>query len=93
MDLTGKIYTDQTGRFPITSSKGDKYILVDYHYNSNTIHAEPMKMRTGLELKSAYNKIHILLTNRGLQPSLHIMDNECPNVIKSFMREVNEKFQ
>ena len=26
--LTGKLYTDQTGRFQVTSSKGNKYILV-----------------------------------------------------------------
>ena len=65
VDLTGKIYTDKTGRFLITSSKGDKYILVAYHYDSNTIHAEPLKTRTGLELKTAYHKLHTLLTNRG----------------------------
>ena len=69
------------------------YILVAYHYDSNTIHAEPLKTRTGLELKTAYHKLHNLLTNRGLKPSLHILGNKCPNVIKSFMREVNEKFQ
>ena len=39
VDLSGKIYTDQTGRFLVTSSKGNKYILVAYHYDSNTIHA------------------------------------------------------
>jgi hypothetical protein len=27
---TGKIYTGQTGRFPVTSSQGNKYILVLY---------------------------------------------------------------
>ena len=59
--------------------------MVAYHYYSNTIHAEPLKTRTGLELKTAYHKLHSLLTNRGLKPSLHIMDNECPNVLKTFM--------
>ena len=82
VDLTGKMYTDQTWRFPITSTKSYKYILVAYHYDSNTIHAEPLKTQTLPELKSAYHKIHTLLTNRGLQPSLHIVDNECPNVLK-----------
>ena len=75
VDLKGEIYTDQTGRFPITSSKGDKYILVAYHYDSNTIHVEPLKHRTGLELKTEYHKIRSLLTNRGFKPSLHIMEN------------------
>jgi hypothetical protein len=27
---TGKLYTDQTGRFPVVSSKGNKYIMVVY---------------------------------------------------------------
>jgi hypothetical protein len=31
----GQIYTDQTGRFPVVSSKGNKYIMILYHYDSN----------------------------------------------------------
>ena len=46
VDLTGKIYTDQAGSFPITSSKGNTFILVAYHYDSNTIHAEPLQTQT-----------------------------------------------
>ena len=91
--LSGKIYTDQTGRFPVTSSRGNKYILVAYHFDSNTIHAEPLKTRSGLDLTTAYQKLHSLLTNRGLLPHLHILDNECPNVLQTFMREVNKQFQ
>ena len=54
VDLTGNIYTDQTGRFPVTSSKGNKYVLVCYHYDSNTIHAEPLKTISDLDLKTYY---------------------------------------
>ena len=46
-DLAGKFYTDQTGRFPVTSSRGFKYIMVAYDYNSNTIHTKPIKNRSG----------------------------------------------
>ena len=93
VDLSGKMYTDQTGRFPVTSSRGDKYILVAYHFDSNTIHVEPLKTRSGLDLTTAYQKLHSMLTNRGLQHHLHILDNECPHVLQNVMREVNEKFQ
>ena len=93
MDLSRKIYTDQTGRLPVTSSKGNKYILVAYHYKSNTIHAEPLKTRSGLDLTAAYQKIHRLLNKWGLRPHLHILDNECPNFLRTFMREVNKQFQ
>ena len=93
VDPPGKTYTDQTGRFPVTSSNRNRSILVVYHYDSNTIHAEPLKTRSGLDLTTAYQKLHILLTIRGLRPHLHILDNECSNVLKTFMRKVNEKFQ
>jgi hypothetical protein len=31
----GQIYMDQTGRFPVVSSRGNKYIMILYDYDSN----------------------------------------------------------
>ena len=66
---------------------------MEYHYDSNTINAEPLKTRIRLELKTDYHKLHSLFTNKDLKHILHILDNECPNVLKTFMRELNEIFQ
>ena len=71
--------------FPITYIKGNKYILLEYHYYFNTIYAELLKTLSGIDLMTAYHKIHIRLTNRGLKPSSHILDNECTNVLNTFM--------
>jgi hypothetical protein len=38
----GQIYTDQTGRLPVVSSKGNKYIMILYDYDSNAILAQPI---------------------------------------------------
>ena len=38
-----KIYIDQIGRFPVTSSRGYKYIMIAYDYDSNNILAETIK--------------------------------------------------
>jgi hypothetical protein len=46
----GQIYTDQTGIFPVVSSKGNKYIMILYDYDSNAILAQPIKDRTAPEL-------------------------------------------
>ena len=92
-DLQGKIYTDQTGRFPVTSSRGNKYIMIAYDYDSNTINAEALKSRSGEALKNAYMKIQALLTARGLKPKLHFLDNECAASFKDFMKSVHEVFQ
>ena len=51
-ECSSKIYTDQTGRFPITSSCGYKYIMIAYYYNSNNILAEPIKSRTSLHINN-----------------------------------------
>ena len=37
IEEAGKTFSDQTGRFPHTSSKGNKYIMVWYHYDINAI--------------------------------------------------------
>ena len=33
----GKTYTDQTGRFPCQSSRGNNYVFVCYDYDANAI--------------------------------------------------------
>ena len=68
--MQNKIYTDQTGIFPVTSSKGNKYIMVAFEEDSNNIMAEPMKYRKNSELTTVYAKIHKMLTSRGLKPKL-----------------------
>lgn len=92
-EIEGKINTDQTGRFAVTSSRGNKYIMVAYDYDSNTIHAEAMKSRTGGEPKAAYKKIQTLLASRGLKPNVHFLDNECADTFKQLMTEAGEEYQ
>ena len=55
-EIEGNIYTDQTGRFPVTPSLGNTYIMVAYGYGFNTINMEAIKSRTGGDLKAAYQK-------------------------------------
>jgi hypothetical protein len=93
IEITGKVFSDQTGQFPVTSSKGNKYIMVVYDHDSSAILTEAMKNRTERELVRAYSKIHTHLTNRGLKPQLQKLDNECPNALKEFMRAEQVEFQ
>jgi hypothetical protein len=93
IEVTGKIFSDQTGRFPVTSSRGNKYVMIVYDYDSNAILAEPLKSRNEVELLRAYTKIHTELSDRGLKPNLQILDNECPGQLKKFMKQNNVKFQ
>ena len=38
-----KIYSDKTGRFPVRSYRGNKYIMVFYQYYANRIRNTPLK--------------------------------------------------
>ena len=53
MEIPSKIYTDQTGRFPVTSVRAYKYMMVPYEKDSNTIMVYPIKLKEGVDLPRA----------------------------------------
>ena len=89
----GKIYTDQTGAFPVLSSKGNRYIFVLYHYDTNAILTEPLKNRTANEILRAHDKLVQYLTKRGYVPKLHMLDNEVSKIVKEYDEENSIAFQ
>ena len=57
-DATKKqMYSNQTGKFPITSAQGNKYIMVAVELDGNYIDAEPIQSRNAKALTEAYEKI------------------------------------
>jgi hypothetical protein len=78
----GQIYTDQLGRFPVVSSKGNKYIMILYDYYSNAILAQPIKYRTAPELLKSFQVMEQELVARGLKPKLMKLDNEASKLLK-----------
>ena len=70
MEVTGQVYSDQTGRFVAPSDKGNQYLFVMYDCDSNSIHAEPMKNRTATSILAAYKTVHKCLCTAGLKPKL-----------------------
>jgi hypothetical protein len=89
----GQIYTDQTGRFPVVSSKGNKYIMILYDYDSNAILAQPIKDRTAPELLKAFQVMEQELVTRGLKPKLTKLDNEASKLLKEYLHQQDITFQ
>jgi len=92
-DITGEISTDLTGRFPVTSSRGMKYILIMYDYDSNAILAEPMKSRYADEHTRAFNVLYKKLCDAGLKPKFVKLDNEASAEYKQNMKSKGLEFQ
>jgi hypothetical protein len=89
----GQICTDQTGRFPVVSSKGKKYIMLLYYYDSNAILAQSIKDRTAPELLKAFQVMEHELVARGLKPKLMKLDNEASKLLKTYLHQQNITFQ
>jgi hypothetical protein len=75
-DLKGIIGTDQTGRFPVPSDRGHKYIFVLCDVDTNFIHGVPIKSRKKGELIRAFNEAYDVLVKGGFRPVLHRIDHE-----------------
>ena len=65
VDIQGQLYTDQTGRFPITSNRGNNYVVIFYTVDANHIKSYPIKSRHRSELLGAYNDVYSYLRMRG----------------------------
>ena len=86
-------YSDQTGRFPVQSSRGNNYVMVVYSYDSNAILTEALPNRQGSVITKAWQKTHDRLKENGYAPSIHILDNECSQDLKKAFKKNNIDFQ
>ena len=82
MSISSRVFSNQTSRFPHTSSCGTKYVVIFYDYDSHAILAEPIKSRSERDLTRAFAKLNQHLTDPELKPFLQILDNECPQGLK-----------
>ena len=88
-----QVHTDQTGKFPVTSNRGMKYVFILYDYDSNSIHPVPIKNRSAESILKAYQQVQAKLIKAGLRPKLHRLDNECSELLKDYMIAEEEDYQ
>ena len=92
-DTQETMYTDQTGKFPFISSRGNKYMMVLYHVDSNSIWAEPMKNRTEGEMiltrANALERMHAA----GIKPTHQVLDNEASKEYQQAITDSGMTFQ
>jgi hypothetical protein len=87
-----KIYTDQPGRFPKKSSRGNQYIMVLTEVDSDAILVEPMKNRTTGEIIRAYQVLIDRFNSAYIFPK-HILDNECSTELKAVIKNNKMTFR
>jgi hypothetical protein len=91
--MDGVISSNQTGRFPIPSNRGNAYVVVFYIYDANYIRSVPIKSRSKEELLRAYHEIYEWLLRRGFKPLLHKMDNKTSHKVKNIIQAQQTRLQ
>jgi hypothetical protein len=88
-DATKKLmFSDQTGKFPITSARRNKYIMVAVELDENYIDGKSLQSRSAKSLTTAYQTIFQRWKATGvICPNWHILNNEAPEELKQAIRE------
>ncbi|KAL7484653.1 hypothetical protein ACHAW6_010288 [Cyclotella cf. meneghiniana] len=76
VDIQGQLFTDQMGCFPLTSNRGNNYVVIFFIVDANHINSYPIKSCHRTELLQAYNDVYAYLHVQGYQPQLNKLDNE-----------------
>ena len=76
-EMDQKMYTNQTGKFPVRSYRGMQYVVVLIEMESNSILVAGMRNRTSGEMVKAYQIMIDRLKASGISPKLNMLDNEC----------------
>jgi hypothetical protein len=84
--ITGTMYTDITGTFPVCSFKSMQYIFVAYIYDLNAIIICAMPLCTDASMVSAFTEVITILKAGGYQPALNVMDNKCSAAVENYIR-------
>ena len=82
------MYTDQTGAFPVTSIKGNRYVMVATQVDGNVVISETMKNRIAGDMIAAYRKVMRRFKRANIIVKKHILDNE---ISEEFKEEIENQ--
>ena len=86
-DVRNTVFSDQTGKSPTRSQRGNKYIIVMVDIYSNAILVEPIKSCKDPELTRAYRAMMTRLNWAGIIPKKHILYNAVSEALKSIIHD------
>ena len=57
-EFNSTIYSDATGKFPVPSYHGNRYVMIIYVYNANTILVHPMENRKKETMVNTFTDVY-----------------------------------
>ena len=86
-DLKNMIGSDLAGRYPLTSTRGNKYILIMYDHDANYTYATPIKSREAAEIKRGFKEAYMHLVKNGFNAKIVRLDNEISKILIKYIEE------
>jgi hypothetical protein len=77
-----RLYTDDTGRFPVRAQSGNQYVIIAFHADGNLILQQAFPTKSDRHRIAAYNAIMTQLAAQGLLVDLQIFDNKASAAYK-----------
>ena len=87
------IYYDHTGKFPVTSIRGQKYLIIMCEVDSNTILEEPIKNKNENLIICTYQTLLNRLRGCGIKTERHVLDNDIPDLYKEKIKGNGIKYE
>ena len=87
------MYTDQTGKFPHLSSQGNRYQMILFHVDSNSIWVEATKNKTEGKMILGRNRALTRMKACGIIPKRQVLDNEASAAYKLSIQESGMDYQ
>ena len=92
-ETKAKLFTDQTGRFPQQSSRGNNYQMILHDIDSNSTWVEPMKNRTEGEMILARRRALARMKIQGIVPTHQVLENEISKAYKTEIQATGMTYQ
>jgi hypothetical protein len=89
---SGIVYHNLMGLFPFMLLDSSVCFFVLYHYKSNCILADLIKALEDKLIFETYKQQFEMLTKKGFQPKLNVMDNQATKYIKEFLTKTSESY-
>jgi hypothetical protein len=87
VDIADTIHSNQTGAFPFTSQRINRYIMIAIHINANYIFCKPMKNKTEGKMIATYQQVINRMCTANLGLKHHRLDNEASTAFKECIRD------
>jgi hypothetical protein len=79
--------------FVSESTSKNKHIYVLFDHSSNYIFAEPIQSTSDAAITAAFKKCYQQLKKAGIEPKMHMVDNQCSPLLKQAIESKGMDFQ